>query len=78
MVKGLAQTQKVDCWMLLSPLGAISRMMPNAREPLPQLSNQLDRIFEGAVSIGRPYTPHPHSFRSLGMTGWAQNDCKWP
>ncbi len=46
IVERLAQTQKVDCWILF-PLGAIARMMPTANEPPPQLASQLDRIFGG-------------------------------
>ena len=56
MVEGLAQTQKIDCWILF-PLGAISRMMPNAREPSPQLADQLDRIFGGRGHWQDMYTP---------------------
>ena len=46
MVKGLARTQKVDCWILF-PLSAIARMMPRENEPSPELANRLDWIFGG-------------------------------
>ena len=45
-VKTLADTNKVDCWILF-PSGAISRMMPVRRDPDPTLAWQLDRVFGG-------------------------------
>lgn len=45
-VANLAQTKKVDCWILF-PLSAISRMMPILSEPTEVMSEQLDRIFGG-------------------------------
>ena len=45
-VEELANTQKVDCWILF-PLGAIARMMPRRSEPSEDLADQLDRIFGG-------------------------------
>ena len=56
LVEKLAQTRKIDCWILF-PLGAISRMMPTANEPPPQLANQLDRIFGGREFWQEMYTP---------------------
>ncbi len=45
-VAKLAQTEKIDCWILF-PLMAIARMMPTDREPTAELAGQLDRIFGG-------------------------------
>ena len=45
-VAKLAQTKKVDCWILF-PLSAITRMMPRAHEPPEPLAEHLDRIFGG-------------------------------
>ncbi|MXY48274.1 MAG: three-Cys-motif partner protein TcmP [Gemmatimonadetes bacterium] len=43
-VSNLAQTEKVDCWILF-PLSAIARMMPVESEPSEAMAGQLDRIF---------------------------------
>ena len=43
-VEAVAETRKIDCWILF-PLMAIARMMPIEQEPTPALSAQLDRIF---------------------------------
>lgn len=43
-VSNLAQTNKVDCWILF-PLSAIARMMPVESEPSEVMAEQLDRIF---------------------------------
>ena len=45
-VETLADTKKVDCWILF-PLSAISRMMPGKRDPDPALARHLDRVFGG-------------------------------
>ena len=45
-VAALAQTEKIDCWILF-PLMAITRMMPRRNEPSEPLARQLDRIFGG-------------------------------
>ena len=45
-VKAIADTEKIDCWILF-PLMAITRMMPTGKEPNEAMSNQLDRIFGG-------------------------------
>ncbi len=45
-VKKLAQTEKIDCWILF-PRMAIARMMPTSNEPTEALAIQLDRIFGG-------------------------------
>ncbi|MCY4093262.1 MAG: three-Cys-motif partner protein TcmP [Caldilineaceae bacterium] len=58
LVEGLAQTQKVDCWILF-PLGAISRMMPNSSEPSRPLAVQLDRVFGGREHWQDIYSPSP-------------------
>ena len=43
-VEVIAQTEKIDCWILF-PLMAITRMMPNKSEPPPALAKHLDRVF---------------------------------
>ena len=43
-VEAVAETRKIDCWILF-PLMAIARMMPIDQEPTPTLSAQLGRIF---------------------------------
>lgn len=45
-VAALAQTEKIDCWILF-PLMAIARMMRLDAEPTAALAIQLDRIFGG-------------------------------
>ena len=45
-VETIAETSKIDCWILF-PVMAISRMMPRNNEPTEALSAQLDRIFGG-------------------------------
>ncbi len=43
-VKAIADSEKIDCWILF-PLMAVTRMMPTDREPDEATSRQLDRIF---------------------------------
>ena len=43
-VEVVAQTKKIDCWILF-PLMAIARMMPNKDEPTPDCAERLDRVF---------------------------------
>lgn len=45
-VAAIAQTGRIDCWILF-PLKAIAQMMPRDNEPTEALSRQLDRIFGG-------------------------------
>ena len=45
-VESIAETGKVDCWILF-PLMAITRMMPRNSEPTEALAANLDRIFGG-------------------------------
>lgn len=45
-VAALAQTGKIDCWILF-PLMAITRIMPPDAKPSEPLAQQLDRIFGG-------------------------------
>ena len=42
----IAQTRKIDCWILF-PLMAITRQMPRRREPDPAWMDNLDRTFGG-------------------------------
>ena len=50
-VAALAQTEKIDCWILF-PLMAITRIMPPDAKPSEPLARQLDRILANG-SIGR-------------------------
>lgn len=45
-VAAIAQTKRIDCWILF-PLGAIARMMPRGSSPPTALKRQLDRVFGG-------------------------------
>ena len=45
-VEAIAQTQKIDCWILF-PISALTRMMDNDAKPNQQLAAQLDRVFGG-------------------------------
>ena len=45
-IEALAQTHKIDS-LILFPVSAIARLMPNLRLPSPQWAVQLDRIFGG-------------------------------
>ena len=45
-VETIAQTKRIDCWILF-PLMAVTRMMPKRREPIASLAQQLDRVFGG-------------------------------
>ena len=42
----IAQTQKIDCWILF-PLMAVTRMMSKDKTHSPAIDSQLDRIFGG-------------------------------
>ncbi len=43
-VEVIAQSEKIDCWILF-PLMAVARMMPNKNEPTPDCAERLDRVF---------------------------------
>ena len=45
-VAKLADTKKIDCWILF-PLGAIARLMPTNQEPPESWASNLDRVFGG-------------------------------
>ena len=45
-VEAIAQTQRIDCWILF-PLMAITRMMPRENVPPDSLATHLDRVFGG-------------------------------
>lgn len=45
-VEAIANTKKIDCWILF-PLMAVTRMMPVDKEPPEAWANHLDRIFGG-------------------------------
>ena len=55
-VDAIAQTKKVDCWILF-PLMAIARMMPNNYEPDGQSAIRLDRVFGGRAHWQGVYHP---------------------
>lgn len=55
-VSRLAETRKVDCWILF-PLGATARMMPTDREPSDALAAHLDRVFGGTEYWHSVYNP---------------------
>ncbi len=57
-IGAIAETQKIDCWILF-PLMAISRMMPLGEMPTPALSRQLDRIFGGREHWQDVYYKNP-------------------
>ena len=57
-VAAIAETQKIDSWILF-PLAAIARMMPRDDEPSEALANQLDRIFGGRQHWEDFYRPSP-------------------
>ena len=57
-VQAMADTKKIDCWILF-PLMAISRMMPTDREPDEATANQLDRIFGGRQYWQQSYRDSP-------------------
>ncbi len=45
-IAAIADSDKIDCWILF-PLGAINRNMPIQNEPTPHLASQFDRVFGG-------------------------------
>ena len=63
-IEAIADTGKIDCWILF-PLMAISRMMPRNNEPTEALSTQLDRIFGGREHWQDFYT----SSKQLSLLG---------
>ena len=57
-VAKIAQTEKIDCWILF-PRGAIARMMPRNGPPPPALESRLDAIFGGREHWQGLYRPSP-------------------
>ena len=57
-VEAIADTQKIDCWVLF-PLSAIARMMRRADKPPPTLASQLDRTFGGREHWQSVYQESP-------------------
>ncbi len=45
-VAAIAETEKIDCWILF-PLMAVTRMMPRVSEPTEEIASHLDRVFGG-------------------------------
>ena len=67
-VEKIAQTNKIDCWILF-PLMAIARMMPTNREPTDSLAQQLDRVFGG-----RGFWKDLYSISSQQQLPWFSNE----
>ena len=61
-VAAIADTQKIDCWILF-PLMAITRLMPTGEEPSDAWANRLDGIFGGREFWQGTYADSPQ--RSL-------------
>ena len=57
-VEAVANTEKIDCWILF-PLSAVSRMMPVDKEPPQACANHLDRIFGGRNYWQESYKDSP-------------------
>ncbi len=57
-VEAIANTGKIDCWILF-PLMAVTRMMRRNEEPTEELASQLDRIFGGREFWQRNYQDSP-------------------
>ena len=57
-VEVIAATKKIDCWILF-PRMAITRMMPNEKEPDEATSKQLDRVFGGREPWQESYQDSP-------------------
>ena len=55
-VEVIAQTEKIDCWILF-PIMAINRMMPTGNEPTPALAERLDRVFGSREHWQSLYAP---------------------
>ena len=55
-IEAIAQTEKIDCWILF-PRMAVSQMMPRLKEPSKALAVQLDRIFGGRKHWESLYAP---------------------
>ena len=55
-VEALANTEKVDCWILF-PLNAVLRLMPKDREPAQHEQELLDRVFGGRENWQSLYAP---------------------
>lgn len=58
-LEALAQTQKMDCWILF-PRGAVARMMQRNGEPRPRLKTALDITFGGRERWEPLYSQSPH------------------
>ena len=57
-VEAVANTKKIDCWILF-PLSAVTRMMPVDNEPPEAWANHLDRIFGGRQYWQESYEDSP-------------------
>ena len=57
-VEAVANTKKIDCWILF-PLSSVTRMMPVDKEPPEDWANHLDRIFGGRKHWLEGYADSP-------------------
>ena len=78
-IKSIAETGKVDCWILF-PLMAITRMMPRNNEPTGALAANLDRIFGGREHWEHFYASFQAAVSPRRRTvstkrSWQQSDC---
>ena len=55
-VEKIAQTRKIDCWILF-PRMAVNRIMPTANEPRPEWAARLDVVFGGREHWQTLYQP---------------------
>ena len=60
-VETIANTKKIDCWILF-PLMAITRMMTKSHEPPPAWQDKLDKVFGGREHWQGVYSEQPTLF----------------
>ena len=58
IVEAIAASKKIDCWILF-PRMAVTRMMPNGKEPDKATSQQPDRVFGGREHWQGSYQDSP-------------------
>ena len=66
-IETIANTRKIDCWILF-PLMAIIRLLPVDREPDDLLATKLDRVFGGRQHWQKFYATAPQ------QTFWSQGN----
>ena len=72
-VEAIADSRKIDCWILF-PLMAVTRMMARNNEPTPTLAARLDRIFGGREHWQGLYSQSPQ----LSLLGEDPNQTRPP